>query len=92
MLPRFSPKAANDLHPTQVAIAWRGLQLLKVGGLMAFSTCSLNPIEDEAVVAARGPLAALPSLTAVPMPGASLHEGGTPKEESLKGGATHLAQ
>ena len=52
VLPRFSPKAANDLHPTQVAIAWRGLQLLKVGGLMAFSTCSLNPIEDEAVVAA----------------------------------------
>ena len=26
----------------------RGLELLRVGGLMAYSTCSLNPIEDEA--------------------------------------------
>jgi hypothetical protein len=25
----------------------RGLELLRVGGLMAYSTCSLNPIEDE---------------------------------------------
>ena len=52
VLPRFSPAAANALHATQLAIAWRGLQLLEVGGLMAYSTCSLNPIEDEAVVAA----------------------------------------
>ena len=36
----------------QLEIAWRGLQLLRAGGLMAYSTCSLNPIEDEAVVAA----------------------------------------
>ena len=26
--------------------------MLKVGGKLSFSTCSLNPIEDEAVVAA----------------------------------------
>lgn len=30
----------------------RGLELLKVGGKLSFSTCSLNPIENEAVVAA----------------------------------------
>lgn len=39
-----------SLHPLQLMIAWRALQLLKVGGLMVYSTCSINPIEDEAVV------------------------------------------
>ncbi len=39
------------LHPLQLSIAWRAAQLLKVGGKMVYSTCSLNPIEDEAVVA-----------------------------------------
>jgi len=38
-------------HPLQVQIAMRGAALLKVGGLMAYSTCSYNPIENEAVVA-----------------------------------------
>ena len=42
---------ALALHPLQVAIALRGLQLLRVGGRMVYSTCSLNPVEDEAVVA-----------------------------------------
>ena len=28
----------------------RGLKLLRVGGRLVYSTCSLNPIEDEAVV------------------------------------------
>ena len=32
-------------------IARRGAQSLAVGGRMVYSTCSLNPIEDEAVVA-----------------------------------------
>ena len=39
------------LHTLQARIFQRGLQLLKVGGKLTYSTCSLNPIEDEAVVA-----------------------------------------
>ena len=52
VLPRWTPAVGTQLHATQLAIAWRGLELLKVGGTMAYSTCSLNPTEDEAVVAA----------------------------------------
>ena len=52
VLPRWTPGVGNALHATQLAIAWRGLELLRVGGLLCYSTCSLNPIEDEAVVAA----------------------------------------
>ncbi|CAK0825095.1 unnamed protein product, partial [Prorocentrum cordatum] len=41
-----------SLHPYQLGILNRGLDLLKVGGRLVYSTCSLNPVEDEAVVAA----------------------------------------
>ena len=33
-------------------ILLRGLELLADGGRLVYSTCSINPIEDEAVVAA----------------------------------------
>lgn len=36
----------------QIRIAVRGVEQLAVGGRMVYSTCSLNPIEDEAVIAA----------------------------------------
>lgn len=42
----------KSLHHLQLKIALRGARLLRVGGRMVYSTCSLNPIEDEAVVAA----------------------------------------
>ncbi|CAN6679716.1 unnamed protein product [Malus baccata var. baccata] len=41
----------NGVHPLQIQIAMRGLLLLKVGGIMVYSTCSMNPVENEAVVA-----------------------------------------
>ena len=52
LLPRWSPARANALHASQLAQAWRGLQLLRVGGLLAYSVPSLNPVEGEAVVSA----------------------------------------
>lgn len=48
----WSEKDALAIHPVQVDILFRALLLCKEGGLVAYSTCSLNPIEDEAVVAA----------------------------------------
>lgn len=41
----------NSIHGLQVRIARRGLELLVHGGIMVYSTCSLNPVEDEAVIA-----------------------------------------
>ena len=47
---RFELHSGNILHHTQKKILLRGLELTKVGGLCVYSTCSMNPIEDEAVV------------------------------------------
>ncbi|XP_010531362.1 PREDICTED: tRNA (cytosine(34)-C(5))-methyltransferase-like [Tarenaya hassleriana] len=48
---KWNSGMGNGLHGLQVLLAMRGLSLLKVGGRMIYSTCSMNPVEDEAVVA-----------------------------------------
>lgn len=48
---KWSPQDGLGLHRMQISIARRGATLLKVGGRLVYSTCSMNPIEDEAVVA-----------------------------------------
>uniref|UniRef100_K3WB17 SAM-dependent MTase RsmB/NOP-type domain-containing protein n=1 Tax=Globisporangium ultimum (strain ATCC 200006 / CBS 805.95 / DAOM BR144) TaxID=431595 RepID=K3WB17_GLOUD len=39
------------LHPVQLLLALRGAALLCIGGMMVYSTCSFNPVENEAIVA-----------------------------------------
>lgn len=46
----WQPGNALGLHTTQIRILVRALQLLKVGGRVVFSTCSMNPVENESVV------------------------------------------
>eukprot|EP00743_Colponemidia_sp_Colp-15_P004109 GILK01004435.1.p1 GENE.GILK01004435.1~~GILK01004435.1.p1 ORF type:complete len:737 (-),score=157.65 GILK01004435.1:66-2276(-) len=48
---RWTPAQALGLHRIQTLIIVRAASLLEVGGLMVYSTCSFNPIENEAVVA-----------------------------------------
>jgi 16S rRNA C967 or C1407 C5-methylase (RsmB/RsmF family) len=52
IMPRWTPAIGNELHSTQLALLSRALQLLKPGGMVCYSTCSMNPVENEAVVAA----------------------------------------
>jgi tRNA (cytosine34-C5)-methyltransferase len=53
VLRNWKPSIGNQLHSTQVAILSRAVELLrKNGGVVCYSTCSLNPVENEAVVAA----------------------------------------
>jgi len=46
----WSPRDGVCLHGLQLQILMRAVQLCKIGGLVLYSTCSINPIEDEAVV------------------------------------------
>ncbi|KAJ5975470.1 Multisite-specific tRNA:(cytosine-C(5))-methyltransferase [Penicillium waksmanii] len=47
----WNPANALGLYVTQARILVRALQMLKVGGRVVYSTCSMNPVENEAVVA-----------------------------------------
>ena len=52
MWKEWNPGNALGLHLVQVRILVRALQMLKTGGRVVYSTCSLNPVENESVVAA----------------------------------------
>ena len=48
----WTPLLGLTLHPLQIQLGLRSARLLKLGGIMCYSTCSMSPIENEAVVAA----------------------------------------
>ena len=48
----WNPHIAVVLHELQVKILEQALRVVRVGGIVSYSTCSFNPIENEAVVAA----------------------------------------
>ena len=47
----WKPKASRGLFDLQVSIAVRGAKLLTPGGKLVYSTCSIDPCENEAVIA-----------------------------------------
>eukprot|EP00754_Rhynchopus_humris_P010517 Rhum_TRINITY_DN14161_c1_g1::Rhum_TRINITY_DN14161_c1_g1_i1::g.70235::m.70235/K15335/NSUN2; tRNA (cytosine34-C5)-methyltransferase len=47
---RWAPGQGNAVHKAQVQILLRMMELLKEGGRLVYSTCSMNPVEDEAVL------------------------------------------
>lgn len=49
---KWAPFDGNSLHTVQLRILERAMNMLKPGGRLVYSTCSFNPSENEAVVAA----------------------------------------
>ena len=52
ILPAWTPNTSNALHALQLRILKRAIECVRIGGVVSYSTCSLNPVEDEAVVCA----------------------------------------
>lgn len=46
----YRPYTGRALHSLQLQIAMRGAAMTTLGGVLCYSTCSLDPLENEAVV------------------------------------------
>ncbi len=87
---KWLPSSGRSLHDLQSDLLTRAIRMTKQGGRIVYATCSLDPVENEAVVAR-----ALEGGEAMIVPGHSLLEG-VPSEPGLtqwpvlddEGGAT----
>jgi 16S rRNA C967 or C1407 C5-methylase (RsmB/RsmF family) len=50
-LEKWNGSDSLEMHSVQLSILLRSMQLLQSGGRLVYSTCSMNPVENEAVVA-----------------------------------------
>lgn len=48
---RWGPEMGTGIHSLQIEILARGIEPLKPGARLVYSTCSMNPLENEAVAA-----------------------------------------
>ncbi|KDQ22272.1 hypothetical protein PLEOSDRAFT_1059847 [Pleurotus ostreatus PC15] len=48
---KWQPGDGNGLHALQVRILVRAMRMVNASGRIVYSTCSLNPVENEAVIA-----------------------------------------
>ena len=48
---KWSPSSGRSLHDLQFDLLRRALQVTRPGGRVVYATCSLDPVENEAVVA-----------------------------------------
>jgi hypothetical protein len=69
---KWTPRAGRGLFNLQVEIAYRGANLLRPGHDLIYSTCSIDPCENEAVVAEL--LRRAPWLELVPIDRSNLHD------------------
>jgi 16S rRNA C967 or C1407 C5-methylase (RsmB/RsmF family) len=75
---KWTPRDGRSLFNLQVEIAYRGATLLRPGHDLVYSTCSLDPCENEAVVAEllrRAPWLELVPIDRTPLKNLIVHEG-----------------
>ena len=66
---KWRPSSARSLHSLQFDILRRAIAVTKTGGRIVYSTCSLDPVENKAVVAralAEGKVRMVPSRELLP--------------------------
>ena len=64
----LSIQHAMSLHRLQRKILRRSIEMLRPGGITVYSTCSLNPLEDEAVVCSVVQDIGCDAVAVVPLP------------------------